>query len=220
MVQCDAATPAHHQDNFLKPCHLPVDRVDQEANFHAHSNIGETRFHRGFHRRHKSDIMPDAARLEVEVSREHARESRARSMVVATREHKSRHTFNILTGEGEGRDCEFKHVGKKVLNPYGCQEAVFGEHARDASNRTKNSKHRFFEHNVVQKPERMRHLFEEGLTDTVRQTAILGYGQSGVSRTRAQSCGLSDNFAHINGMGPEPDYELKHDGNSSQIMFG
>lgn len=220
MIQCDAATPAYLTNDYLKPQHLPIDRVDQEANYHATSSINETRFHRGFQRRHKSDIQPDAARLELEVAREIQREERARASVEATREHRANHTYNILTGEGAGRECEFRQVGKKIVNPFGCQEAIFGEHARDAAHRIKNSKHRFFEYPAPQKEVRTRHLFEEGLTDTVRETAILGYGKSGVSRCRSQSCGTSDNFAHLSGRPNQPDWEQPHYGNRSQIVLG
>merc|ERR1712157_609572 len=95
-------------------------------------------------------------------------------------EHKDKHTFNILTGEGVGRECEFRQVGKKIVNPFGCMEVVFGEHQKDATNRIKNSKHRFFQHDAAPKMDRMKNLFNEGLSNTVRETAILGYGTAGV----------------------------------------
>eukprot|EP00928_Gymnodinium_smaydae_P096002 TRINITY_DN837_c0_g1_i1.p1 TRINITY_DN837_c0_g1~~TRINITY_DN837_c0_g1_i1.p1 ORF type:complete len:246 (+),score=40.96 TRINITY_DN837_c0_g1_i1:129-866(+) len=220
IIPCDAATPMYLMNDYLKPQHLPIDRVDQEANYHAASNLNETRFHRGFHRRHKSDIMPDAARLEQEVMRDFAREERARQSVEATREHKARHTYNILTGEGVGRETEFRPVGKKIVNPFGCMEAVFSEHSKDATNRIKNSKHRFFDHAAEPKFVRQKNLFEEGLTQTTRETAILGYGNNGVRRTRCQSVGAYDNYAHTKGGHGEPDWEQPHYGNRSQIVFG
>lgn len=219
-IICDAATPAYLREDFLKPQHLPIDRVDQEANFHALPNVNETRFHRGFQRRHMSDIQSDAARLEHEVMKELNREARAQSSVEAARIHKSTHTFNILTGEGDGRECEFREVGKKIVNPYGCMEAVFGEHQKDANNRIKNSKHRFFQHDAAPKTDRMKNLFNEGLQSTVRETAILGYGSAGVRRTRSVSTGVSDNYAHIRGNYREADWEKPHHGNASQIIFG
>eukprot|EP00913_Durusdinium_trenchii_P031284 g29291.t1 len=45
-VTCDAATPEYLRYDFLKPQHLPIERVDEEANFAAASNINETRFHK------------------------------------------------------------------------------------------------------------------------------------------------------------------------------
>merc|ERR1719191_1792028 len=149
IIQCSAATPAFTQHDYLKPQHLPVDRVDHEANYAPSSNINETKFHKGFQRRHKADIQPDAARLEAEIQREIARGQRAQDCVDAARQMKEKITFNILTGEGVGRECEFRQVGKKIVNPFGCMEATFAEHARDASNRIKNSKHRFFEYPSV-----------------------------------------------------------------------
>merc|ERR1712125_114387 len=120
-------------------------------------------------------------------------------------------TFNILTGEGEGRECEFRRIGMK---------AVFGEHAKDSTNRIKNSQHRFFQHDAQPKFERMKNQFEEGLVTTKRETAILGYGSSGVSRSRTRSVGAADNFSHTKGPHKEPDWETPHYGNRSQIILG
>lgn len=207
IVVCSAATSQFQQYDYLKPQHMPVDRVDQETNFHPASNVNETRFHRGFQRRHKSDIQPDAARLEVEVAREMTRDDRAHDSIEATREHKARHTFNILTGEGDGRECEYRTIGKRIVNPFNCMEAVFSDHQRDASNRTKASKHRFFEYPAVQKEVRQKNLVEEGFVDTKRETAILGYGNSGVTRCRARSCGAPDAYSHLQRLPPEPEWE-------------
>lgn len=221
IIQCAAATPAFTQHDYLKPTHLPLDKVDHEANYAPTSNINETKFHKGFSRRHKSDIQPDAARLEAEVVREIAREDRARASVAATFEAKDKVTFNILSGEGVGRECEFRQVGKKIVNPFGCMEATFAEHGRDATNRLKNSKHRFFDHTAaLPTRERQETIFKEGLHHTKRETAILGYGNSGVRRVRSQSCGTSDNFAHLRALPPEPTFEAQHYGNYSQIILG
>jgi hypothetical protein len=220
-IQCAAATPAFLTHDYLKPCHLPAHKVDDEANYAPTSNINETKFHKGFQRRHKADIQPDAARLESEILRDYAREEKARASVAATIEAKEKVTFNLLTGEGVGRECEFRQVGKKIVNPYGCMEAVFGEHARDASHRIKNSKHRFFEHTAaLPAHHRQENIFNEGLRHTKRETAILGYGNAGVRRVRSQSCGTSDNFGHLRALPPEPAYEAQHYGNYSQIVLG
>lgn len=221
IIQCSAATPAFTEHDYLKPTHLPLDRVDHEANYAPTSNINETKFHKGFSRRHKADIQPDAARLEAEVMREQAREERAQASVAATMHMKDKVTFNILTGEGAGRECEFRQVGKKIVNPFGSMHATFNEHERDASNRTKNSKHRFFEYpNTLPSYDRQETIFKEGLHHTKRESAILGYGSSGVRRVRSQSCGASDNYSHLRALPPEPVYEAGHYGNHSQIIFG
>jgi len=221
IIQCSAATPAFSEHDFLKPCHLPLDKVDHIANFAPTSNINETKFHRGFARKHKTDIQPDAARMEAEIMRDYAREERARASVAATMEHKEKVTFNLLSGEGAGRESEFRQIGKKIVNPYGCMEATYAEHARSTSNRVKNSKHRFFEYpNVQQSDERQETIFKEGLHHTKRESAILGYGNSGVRRVRSQSCGTCDNFAHLRALPPEPAFEKQHYGNHSQIILG
>merc|ERR1712061_269396 len=135
-----------------------------------------------------------------------AREDRARASVEATRAMRERHTFNILTGEGVGRECEFRQVGKKIVNPFGCMEATFAEHQKEAANRIKSSKHRFFD-GTVPRPERTDNIFNEGLTETVRESAIIGYGSTGNRRVRSQSCGTADNYAHLSRLPPAPEYE-------------
>lgn len=219
-VTCDAATPEYLRYDFLKPQHLPIERIDEEANFAATSNINETRFHKGFHRRHQADIQQDAARLEHEAAREQAREERVAGQVAAARQFREKCTFNILTGEGTGRECEFQHLGKKIVNPYGNMQATFVEHDKEERHRIKNSKHRFFEHPAPRKEVRSANIFHEGLQETVKESAIIGYGRSGVSRTRARSCGVADNFAHLHALPPEPDWEIPRNGNSSQIILG
>lgn len=220
IVPCDAATAEYLRTDYLKPQHLPIDRVDAELNYAASSNINETRFHRGFQRRHKADIQSDAARLEVELFREQAREDRVSASVEAAVAFRDRHTFNILTGEGVGRECEFREVGKRILNPRGSMEEVFDEHKREATNRIRSSKHRFFEAPAPRSEARTDNLFGEGLRDTVRETAILGFGKVGNRRTRSQSCGTSDNYAHLRHLPPGPEYEPPHYANRSQIIFG
>jgi len=232
MIPCDAATSEYLRADYLKPCHLPVDRVDDELNFGASSNMHETRFHKGFHRRHQSDIQQDAARMEAELTKDYTRDHRAHASAQATMDYKERHTFNILTGEGMGRESEFRSVGKKILNPFGCMDAVYAEHNKDASNRIKNSKHRFFEYQETQQDpsatmraqvaqqERARAIFNEGMTQTNRETVVLGYGNNGKRRTRLQSVGVADNFAHLSAVPPEPEYEAPRPRNASQILFG
>lgn len=222
MVTCTASTPEYQRVDYLKPTHLPPDRIDMEANFSASSNMQETRFHRGFQRRHKADIQSDAARMEHEIAREQAKEDLARSSLAATREYREKNTFNVLTGEGVGRECEFRQVGKKIVNPFGCMHATYSEHAKEESKRIKNSKHRFFEYPTPQySDDRAKTLFTEGLTGTARQTAVIGFGQGQNRRTRIQSCGAGDNFAHIRGLAPEQEYEKPHaQSNRSQIILG
>lgn len=221
IVPCDAATAEYHRTDFLKPHHLPVESVDHVANYAPSSNVNETRFHKGFARRSRADIQPDAARLERELICEMAREDRVHASLQATHEHKARHTFNVLTGEGVGRECEFRQVGKRILNPHGRMEATYAEHGKDAQNRIRSSKHRFFEPPQAQVADhRAATLLNEGMTETKRQTAVIGYGTAMKSRTRAQSTGASDNYAHLRGMPSEPAWEAPRFGNRSQIILG
>lgn len=131
-----------------------------------------------------------------------------------------RHTFNIITGEGVGRESEFREIGKKVLNPTGAMHEIFPEHSKQATNRMRGGKHRFFEHPGPANEGRAGNLFNEGLTHTVRENAIIGYGRGGVSRTRSQSVGVYDNAAHTRHIPERQPYEPPHYGNRSQILLG
>lgn len=220
-VPCEAARPEFTRHDFLKSGGTPFEKLDEAANYNPSCNLNETKFHKGFQRRNKADIQPDAARLEKELSHEVARDERVRASVNAARQMKETFTFNILTGEGVGRECEYRPVGKRSVNPYGCMEATFGEHARDTSIRMRNSKHRFFEGPGGQpSPQRAVVLVNEGLSQDDRQTSVLGYGKDGARRNRTQSCGAADNFAHLRGRRSDPAWQPPRHVNQSQIVLG
>merc|ERR1719265_331190 len=81
MIPCDAATSEFQRRDYLKPQHLPASHVDGQANYAPTPDINQTRFHRGFQRRHYSDIQQDAARLEYEAEKEYRRELNAHIQV-------------------------------------------------------------------------------------------------------------------------------------------
>lgn len=219
IVSCEAGTPEYMRNDYLKPNHLPIHEVDRSLNFNPTANMNETRFHQGFQRRNQRDIQQDCARLEAEVMREMRREESDRQQIQLARQMKERVTFNILTGEGLGRENEFRQLGKKILNPHGSMPGVFAEHSVDASNRIKNSKHRFFEHPTPQNSDhRVETVFNEGLTQSKRETCILGYGDA-PRRAKLMSTGVSDNYQHLRGLPREPEWETKY-GNASQIVLG
>jgi len=145
----------------------------------------------------KADIQSDAARMEKELADQNARDQRDRDVIGIAMDMKGRQTFNVLTGEGVGRECEYRPLGKRIVNPYGCMEAVFSEHARDSSNRAMQSRHRFYDI-PESSDQRCLALHKEGLTETHRNFSILGPPVAGMpTRTRAASCGVGDNFAHL-----------------------
>lgn len=222
MVPCDAATAEHTRYEYLKPQHLPGTHVDDACNFVPGPDMNGTRFHRGFHRRHKADIQVDAPRLEMEQQRELQREAELDLRAQVTREMKDKHTFNIITGEGVGRESEFRAQGKRIVNPFGSMPATFAEHEKEAASRMKSSKHRYFDHNgPMTNDQRMKTLLNEGMTETKRGTSIIGYGTSQLPRNRSQSTGVADNYAHLRAMQPEPQYEQRSAGHSaSQIVLG
>jgi hypothetical protein len=220
MVPCEAATSEFQRRDYLKPQHMPASHVDGMANYAPVPDINQTRFHRGFQRRHQSDIQQDAARLEYDGYKEALRDYKTDQQMYHAKDMLTKSTFNVLTGEGNGRDGEFRQLGKKIINPFGSMPAVFAEHGKDTQNRVRNSKHRFFEYPAGQTANpRISALHNEGLTETKRQTMIIGYGL-GNPRSKNESKGVADNYMHLRQTGPEPDWEKPRHGNHSQIVFG
>jgi hypothetical protein len=217
MVDCAAAKPEYKRHEYLK--HSDTAKVE-ETNYHAGPNIMETRFHRGFHRKHQSDIRQDAARTTMEQTREQRRDNRANAQVHSAIEFRQKVTFDPLSGEGAGREDEFRQVGKKILNPHGNMSDVFTEHHRDARNRERNSKHRFFEYPPPPVADhRAATLFNEGYTRTHKESCVLGYG-NGNPRTKLESVGMYDNFNHMQLRDRSKQYEPIVDRNKSQIILG
>jgi len=220
MVPCEAATSEFQRRDYLKPQHMPASHVDGMANYAPVPDINQTRFHRGFQRRHQADIQQDAARLEYEVQKEMIRDFRNEQQVTHAKDMQYKSTFNIVTGEGHGRDQEFRQLGKKIINPFGSMQAVFAEHDKDLQNRVRASKHRFFDYPPTSTADpRMHNLVNEGLTETKRQTMIIGYGL-GNPRSKSDSRGVPDNYSHLRSGVKEPDFEKPRHGNHSQIVFG
>jgi hypothetical protein len=217
MVDCQAAKPEYKRHEYLK--HSDTSDV-QGTNYHAGPNIMETRFHRGFHRRHQSEIRQDGARVEMEQVRERRRDQRANQQVNAAIAYRQNVTFDPLTGEGSGREDEFRQVGKKILNPHGNMKDVFLEHHRDQLNRQRNSKHRFFEYPAPPVADhRGATMFNEGYVGTQKESVVLGYGNAN-PRTKVESVGTYDNFSHTQLKDRSVQYEPIVDRNKSQIIFG
>jgi hypothetical protein len=217
MVNCAAATPEYQRNEYLNSS--DTGKV-QATNYHAGPNIMETRFHRGFHRRHQGDIRQDCARTTMEQERERRRDERAERQVKSAIEFRQKATFDPLTGEGAGREDEFRQVGKKILNPHGNMSDVFMEHHRDARSRERSSKHRFYEYPPPPVAEhRAATLFNEGYMRTQKESCVLGYG-NGNPRTKLESVGVYDNFNHMQLRERSKQYEPIVDRNKSQIIFG
>ena len=97
-------------------------------------DLRTTRFHAGFQRRHQTDIRQDATRLQKEFLVQNNREARDRSVQTGWRNYQRDYTFNLTSGEGEGR--EFKSLGKRIVNPGGAvNSGIFAEHETDMRNR-------------------------------------------------------------------------------------
>lgn len=219
IVDCEAAKSEYSKCDFLKPCNFPSGQVSAQLNYLPSSNLRETRFHRGFQRRMKCDIAPDAPRLAREADLEARRDSLMQLSVDVTKDMKENVTFNVLTGEGVGRESEFRKTGKRILNPTGGMETIFMEHDKDSLNRQRNSKHRFFEYPAPEKPPRTANLVQEGLFDTERASMIIGYGD-GAPRCKYPSYGVPDNYAHLRGNARPAQWEQTVHKNKSQIVFG
>lgn len=221
IIQCDAATPEYMRCEYLKPYH-GHSSASSTGNYHPTSDMQETKFHRGFQRRNKAAIQPDAARMERELAQQWARDRRDQEAIEIAKALKERVTFNVLTGEGVGRESEYRPVGKRIVNPFGCMEAVFAEHARDTSNRTRQSRHRFFEVPAGHPADtRALALYNDGLTETRREASILGTPAAGLpARARTASLGVADNFAHFRGRTPTSTCEALPYSSRSQSTFG
>mmetsp|Transcript_8078 Transcript_8078/g.17060 ORF Transcript_8078/g.17060 Transcript_8078/m.17060 type:complete len:248 (-) Transcript_8078:120-863(-) len=220
MVPCEAATAEYMRHEYLKPQHLPASHVDGACNYAAAPDMNSTRFHRGFQRKHRADIQSDAPRLAMELQRDYQREQDAQMRAALGREMQEKHTFNILTGEGTGRESEFRAQGKRIVNPFGCMPAVYADHDREAQGRMRASKHRYFDHNQPEPSDlRSRTLFDEGLVHTKKESTIIGYGHT-IPRCKSHSAGVADNFAHTRSLRPAEQWEERADMNSSQIVFG
>ncbi|KAF4736526.1 hypothetical protein FOZ62_024352 [Perkinsus olseni] len=139
MVVCDASTPEYRRGNYLKITEQPSGAT---LSYMPRPDLRETRFHRGFHRRHYSDIGQDIERLKLEDLRGRRGEAVAKASAEATRLDAQRCPFNVLTGEGGGRDEDFGGLGKAILNPTQSMSSIFLEHHRDEINRMRASKHR------------------------------------------------------------------------------
>lgn len=75
-------------------------------------NINETKFHKGFHKRPQAAIGQDIDRLRLEMQRENRRDERVLRQTIAAKAMLQHDTFNPLTGEGKGRECEFPQLGR------------------------------------------------------------------------------------------------------------
>lgn len=219
IVDCAASRCEYSSWDFLKPTNLPSGQVSAACNYLPSSNLRETRFHRGFQRRMQCDIASDAPRLAREAELEAQREELQAISAAVTMDMKEKVTFNLLTGEGVGRESEWRKTGKKILNPAGVMETIFMEHDKDTRNRQRSSKHRIFEDPTPEKPARTVNLVREGLVATDRQSMIIGYGD-GAPRSKHPSYGVPDNYAHLRGGAGPPEWEKVKDKNKSQIIFG
>lgn len=219
IVDCAAAQSQFRTWDFLKPQNYSSGQTSAQLNYLPSSNIRETRFHRGFQRRMKCDIAPDAPRLAREMDLEAKRDYLMDLSAEVTKDMKEKVTFNVLTGEGRGRESEFRKTGKRILNPSASMPTIFMEHDKDALNRQRSSTHRFFEHPAPQKPPRTANLVQEGLFDTERASMIIGYGD-GAPRTKYPSYGVADNYAHLRGNGRPAQWEQGVHKTKSQIVFG
>ncbi|KAF4699048.1 hypothetical protein FOZ63_033963 [Perkinsus olseni] len=191
MVVCAASTPEYRRGNYLKITEQPSGAT---LSYMPRPDLRETRFHRGFHRRHYTDIGQDIERLKLEDVRGRRGEAAAKASAEATRLEAQRCPFNVLTGEGGGRDEDFRGLGKAILNPTQSMPSIFVEHHRDEINRMRASKHRFFEpFKPSPSSHRAKQLHTEGFTITQRESMILGRVPG---RHRLKSIGADDNFRH------------------------
>mmetsp|Transcript_8066 Transcript_8066/g.19494 ORF Transcript_8066/g.19494 Transcript_8066/m.19494 type:complete len:343 (+) Transcript_8066:74-1102(+) len=215
-----AATAEHTRYNYLKPNGI-ADGSQETFNYHPSCDIRDTRFHRGFQRRHQSDIRQDAPRLQKEFGKQIGRDTADRARVDGWHNYKEDYTFNLLNGEGRGRDAEFKAIGKRVINPVHDHAGVFDEHDRDQRNRHRQSMNRFYEYPPMQpSANRENQIVAQGFISSNPETVIIGYSPDAAPRLKMRSQGAAENFAHLQDASGVRQFAPVRERNKSQIIFG
>lgn len=212
-----AATAEFSNYDYLKPNQI----VSTEMNYYPTADLRQTRFHRGFQRRHQSDIRQDAQRLTLEENRQIKGEDRDRAIQDNWKAYKQDYKFNLLSGEGVGRDGEFKQVGKRILNPTHQNSAIFAEHGNEELRRLQQSRNRYGQYpppepSAYQSSQKAA----EGFINSKKQTIILGYDPNNAPRFKLPSQGVADNFRHMRDQQEQPKYKAPKHKNFSQIQFG
>ncbi|CAD7944494.1 unnamed protein product [Amoebophrya sp. A25] len=213
-----SATPEYTVYNYLQPSGLN----DGEAppNYHPAPDIRQTRFHRGFHRRHQSDIRQDAPRIQRERDIRDGKDSTDQRTVEGWDNYTKDYTFNLLSGEGKGRDAEFKAIGKRVVNPMH-DYSVYDEHDKDQRNRLRQGMNRFFEYPPPNtSANRHAQLVSQGFLNSKPENVIIGYSHDAAPRLKMRSQGVADNFSHLQDASGVRVFAPVRERNKSQIVFG
>ncbi|CAD7972742.1 unnamed protein product [Amoebophrya sp. A120] len=215
-----AATPEYTKYNYLKPSGIATGS-QETFNYHPTSDLRDTRFHRGFQRRHQTDIRQDAPRLNREYTVQQDRDARDEKRVEGWNNYTQDYTFNLLNGEGRGREAEFKSIGKRVINPVHDHAGCYEEHDRDQRNRGRQSMNRFYEYPPMRpSANRENQIVSQGFINSKPETVIIGYSTDAAPRLKMRSQGAQDNFAHLQDSSGVRNFAPRGDRNKSQIIFG
>mmetsp|Transcript_21707 Transcript_21707/g.29518 ORF Transcript_21707/g.29518 Transcript_21707/m.29518 type:complete len:253 (-) Transcript_21707:186-944(-) len=180
----------HHAEwNFLQGSRVQND-ASSFGEIH-HSGTHTTRFKKGFQRRREEHIPKDEARIQYSAQREFKQTVHADRRMERLRD--KTNSYDLITGaKGEYSSdtrsnkflAERAHVRMDKLTP---------ETASMSAMTIRDSSFRFFEPQTTGKnaDQRREKLVNEGMTQTVRCSSVLGVG-----RAEVPSHGVHDQFVH------------------------
>ncbi|CAD7965811.1 unnamed protein product [Amoebophrya sp. A25] len=195
------------------------------GNYLPTPNSQETRFHRGFYRRPQSEIRQDFSRLQREAKIQQKRDEYDEKVQEGWRAYQRDYTFNVLTGEGNGREGEFTNIGRRThrITAAGGTAALFAEHDKDTRIRERNSHLRYsgYPPSFPTKNQAAAQA-SDGFLQTQRESVIIGYPRiDAAKRIRLPSQGARDTLgSHLHDDPVLPDYPPNVGKTRSQIIFG
>mmetsp|Transcript_9532 Transcript_9532/g.13326 ORF Transcript_9532/g.13326 Transcript_9532/m.13326 type:complete len:204 (+) Transcript_9532:107-718(+) len=153
------------------------------------SNLGETRFHKGFHRKRADKIKEDRIRSMPEYKQHSEMKSTRRIQTAQDRRENLRKTLqrngNIITGQGMPEEPK---LGRKYISEEPCAYMK-----RESRVRMQTGGSRFFIPLSPRKTQKNLRRQEPRIKQIEKQrSSVIGYG-----RSELQSLGALDNFSEI-----------------------
>ncbi|CAD7973762.1 unnamed protein product [Amoebophrya sp. A120] len=194
---------------------LPV----RGRNYLPGPDLRETRFHMGFQRRAQSEIRQDAPRLQRELQIQTNRDNYFQSVQDGWKNYKEDYTFNVLNGEGYGREGEFLQVGRRLLK--GPNSVLFSEHEKEKQMRERGGPFRYHAYPpMLPSKNQEKALASDGFLQTKRESVIIGYPRiDAAKRIKLPSQGTREIYAHLQD-GATQAYYPPTTKTRSQIVFG
>eukprot|EP00743_Colponemidia_sp_Colp-15_P002686 GILK01002911.1.p1 GENE.GILK01002911.1~~GILK01002911.1.p1 ORF type:complete len:204 (+),score=26.53 GILK01002911.1:42-653(+) len=161
------------------------------ADLKSAPSLNETKFGKGFHRRNYDVIAQDKSRIIQERNRVEQSRTGEEKRVQNYAQWKESNTFNLLTGEGVGREKDYRRTGLKA--PDGATKDQLAKNNKLENDiRMRTSELRFF---LPQEEGARRKQSLDIPSTTVRKSAVLGYVKGVLP-----SLGVKDNFMYNHGL--------------------